>query len=226
MPRRTFPRQAPRLFACLCTTLLLSACAGRTPHTQHPAPPPAPAPVFVTSDAELASHVGRTSAGAGEAAIATDSLGYYLDILFADLQPLTREGIRVARDSDHVQVVFPGASTFTTGSAVLSPEAHELLDRLARELVDYDQLVVAVGGHSDNRGDPAYNLALSRQRAETVGQYLVGRGVSPERLVIRAHGANLPVADNSSPQGRAANRRVELSLWPLVHSPAAGGAAI
>ena len=73
-------------------------------------------------------------------------------------------------------------------------------------------LRLSVEGHSDNMGKPASNLSLSQKRAEAVKNYLAQNGIDANRLEAKGFGQEKPVADNSTPEGRAANRRVELKL--------------
>ncbi|HNC97874.1 MAG TPA: OmpA family protein, partial [Myxococcota bacterium] len=69
-----------------------------------------------------------------------------------------------------------------------------------------------VAGHTDSDGNDNFNLELSQRRVEAVLQYLVARGVAPERLVAKGYGESRPVANNRSPDGKAKNRRVEFQI--------------
>jgi outer membrane protein OmpA-like peptidoglycan-associated protein len=102
---------------------------------------------------------------------------------------------------------------FVTGSAKLSPASNKLLDNIARVLLAHLEIwKVKVEGHTDNVGDPAKNLKLSQDRAASVVAYLVKKGVAPERLEAIGHGDTKPIEDNSTPKGRAQNRRVEFNI--------------
>lgn len=100
---------------------------------------------------------------------------------------------------------------FETGKAVLLPESQGILDQVAHSLIDNPEVNVEVGGHTDNVGSEAANLRLSQARAEAVRAYLVGKGVPEGRVTARGYGESEPTADNTTPSGRAANRRVELN---------------
>ena len=93
-----------------------------------------------------------------------------------------------------------------TGDSQLS-----LLAEVARQLPDdYPSLRLAINGHTDNSGSSAHNLQLSQQRAASVVAALVAAGIAAERLSAEGFGDSRPVADNSTAEGKAKNRRVEL----------------
>jgi len=79
----------------------------------------------------------------------------------------------------------------------------------------YDKTIIEIAGHTDNVGGADFNKQLSQRRASAVAQYLQRRGVSESRIITAAGGEDHPIASNSSEQGRAANRRVEVTLAPL-----------
>jgi OOP family OmpA-OmpF porin len=100
---------------------------------------------------------------------------------------------------------------FATGSAEIPPQHHPRLDEIARALVE-DRLRVRVVGHTDNTGTPDGNLVLSRERAESVCRYLIGRGVPSADLVPEGVGQSQPIASNDTPEGRQLNRRIAFVL--------------
>ena len=71
-----------------------------------------------------------------------------------------------------------------------------------------------IKGHTDGAGSEASNLALSEQRADSVRRYLIGKGVSPARMTSVGFGESMPLATNSTPEGRQQNRRVEIEVRP------------
>ncbi|OHV36366.1 MULTISPECIES: OmpA family protein [Pseudofrankia] len=103
--------------------------------------------------------------------------------------------------------------TFARGSAALSPADLAALDGVAIVL-RAGALPVVVAGHADSTGPAPYNEALSVRRAEAAVAYLVGRGVPAARLRAVGLGESHPAADNATPAGRAANRRVEITPDP------------
>lgn len=99
---------------------------------------------------------------------------------------------------------------FAYDKATLRPEAREKLDQAVETLKGWGEGTVEVGGHTDSKGSEAYNMELSRRRAEAVREYLVSKGIPAEQLVTKAYGESQPIADNGNDIGRFKNRRVEL----------------
>lgn len=99
---------------------------------------------------------------------------------------------------------------FDTDKAAIRPDGKPAVDEIAALMKKETALQLSVEGHTDNVGDKARNLALSRERAQAVVQALVGDGIDGARLSAAGHGAGKPLVDNTSEEGRAKNRRVEL----------------
>jgi outer membrane protein OmpA-like peptidoglycan-associated protein len=92
---------------------------------------------------------------------------------------------------------------------VIRRESYPILDAVAEVLQKSQAMRIEVQGHTDNKGAPAYNLKLSDRRAASVRKYLVGKGVSSDRLVSHGYGLTRPLVPNDSEQNRALNRRVQ-----------------
>ncbi|MBN1546080.1 MAG: OmpA family protein [Syntrophaceae bacterium] len=99
---------------------------------------------------------------------------------------------------------------FDLDKATLKPESIKQLQHVVTLLLDNPKLKLEIQGHTDDQGSAKYNLTLSQQRAEAVKQYLQLFCVDPARLVPKGYGKNQPVAPNTTEDGRAKNRRVEL----------------
>jgi len=99
---------------------------------------------------------------------------------------------------------------FDTNSSYVKDEAYPSLDKVATILRENPGMKVEIQGHADSTGTAEYNLWLSERRAERVMDYLVSKGIDPERLVAKGYGSTQPVASNETTEGRAQNRRVEL----------------
>lgn len=106
--------------------------------------------------------------------------------------------------------IILGGLRFDTARATLHAESSHALDQAARLLRQQPQLRLLIVGHTDSTGSMTTNQRLSQQRAESVRDALVGRGIAPARLTPAGAGSSTPVANNATEAGRALNRRVEL----------------
>lgn len=155
--------------------------------------------------------------GAGVGAIAGGSVGYYMDVQEAKLrQQLEGTGVSVTRSGDNITLNMPGNVTFALNSADVNSQFYSALDGVSMVLKEYDKTVIEVAGHTDSTGSEQYNQALSQRRAQSVAAYLSSRGVSSQRLLTVGAGEHYPIASNDTEQGRAANRRVELTIVPVT----------
>lgn len=100
---------------------------------------------------------------------------------------------------------------FESGKAVLLAGSYTALNEMAESLREWPEIMLEVSGHTDNTGNATTNQALSQARAETVRQYLIGKGIAADRLTAIGYGQDKPIADNKSANGRAQNRRVEIN---------------
>ena len=154
--------------------------------------------------------------GAGIGALAGGAIGAYMDNQEAALrQRLANSGVSVTRVGDRIILNMPSNITFATDQSDVKPQFFEVLDSVAIVLNEFNQSLIDVNGHTDSDGSDQYNYDLSRQRAESVGLYLVNRGVNSQRVAINGFGESQPIAPNTTPAGKAQNRRVEIEIVPL-----------
>jgi OmpA-OmpF porin, OOP family len=127
--------------------------------------------------------------------------------------PDTSAGVRVDVKGCEIREVIrlPGV-TFETNSDRLLPGAEQVLADAAATLRMNRDLVIEVAGHTDSDGSAEYNEGLSERRAETVRDYLIRLGADSANLTARGYGESQPVADNTTAEGKARNRRVELRI--------------
>jgi outer membrane protein OmpA-like peptidoglycan-associated protein len=129
---------------------------------------------------------------------------------------LTASGPPIA-DADVCQTLMDslltdGGIQFETGKAALSDASAPLLDSLGAALLRCGGFKINIVGHTDNTGDPAANLELSKLRAAAVTAYLAGKGVPADQITASGAGSAEPIAGNDTDAGRAANRRIEFRV--------------
>ncbi|MGR8920029.1 MAG: OmpA family protein [Gammaproteobacteria bacterium] len=131
-----------------------------------------------------------------------------------DACPGTPKGVRVdARGCPEIPDLT--GIHFEHDKARLTPEAKGILDVGVAALERDPHVVVRIVGHTDSSGSASYNQALSERRAQAAADYLVARGIAASRLEVSGRGEQDPIAPNDTKQGRATNRRVELSAHAM-----------
>jgi outer membrane protein OmpA-like peptidoglycan-associated protein len=168
---------------------------------------------------------GKTAriVGAGIGAAAGGYAGYRMDEQIKELKETTAgSGVDVTEtpDGDSILVNLPDV-TFAVDSTTITPTFQAALDQVAQSLTKYPNSLIDVMGHTDSTGSDSYNLDLSRRRAESVANYLGMRSVSRARIATMGYGEQYPRADNTTPEGRALNRRVEIRITPITQEEAA-----
>ncbi len=158
----------------------------------------------------------RALIGAAVGAAAGAGVGAYMDRQEEELRQSTRgTGIEVDRRGDDIVLNMPSSVTFGFDSSDLTNSARNALNDVAQILTQYTDTRVNIAGHTDSTGNADYNQRLSERRAEAVGNYLAQSGVTRNRLNMTGYGQTQPVASNATEDGRAQNRRVEITLTPI-----------
>ena len=121
---------------------------------------------------------------------------------------------KVKEEARGVVITLSGGVLFATGEHQLMPIAMSKLDEVAKALQDQGYKKIVVEGHTDSRGSDSRNMELSRLRAEAVRSHLVSRGVESDKITAVGIGEARPVAQNTTAEGRANNRRVEIIVEP------------
>jgi outer membrane protein OmpA-like peptidoglycan-associated protein len=154
--------------------------------------------------------------GAGIGGIAGYAVGSYVDRQEQELRRRTAgTDVQVIRQGDELFLRMPSNVTFATNESAIQPQYRGTLDQVADVLREYNQTLIDVYGHTDADGTDSYNLGLSERRANSVRDYLTMRGVQGARLATRGFGESQPIAANDTPEGKAANRRVEIKIVPV-----------
>ena len=213
--------------AALIATVTLGGCATYTGQTNDPNDPNRTrnaaligagigAVAGLLSGGDATERRQRALVGVGVGGLAGGAIGAYQDRQEAELRRQTAgTGIDVSRDGDVIKLNLPDGVTFDFGKANLKSQFYPALDNVASTLAQYNQTIVEVSGHTDSVGSDAANQTLSVQRANSVGNYLIGKGLVRERFEIVGFGETRPVASNDTDSGRALNRRVEIRVVPV-----------
>jgi OOP family OmpA-OmpF porin len=131
---------------------------------------------------------------------------------YRDKCPDTPRGAKVDSDGCIEHVVLKNV-LFKFDKSTLTAEAQRTLDAIARDLAGRSGVRrVAISGHTDSIGSDAYNQKLSERRAKSVASYLKAKGVEGGKLASKGYGESQPVASNKTKEGRAENRRVEITV--------------
>lgn len=172
--------------------------------------------------AEVESRLGHTATQADRAMGQMAAMETHLDqtAMQANLALKNLEHLRL--EQRFVLSVQEGAH-FPVESARVTAEAQHAIDEFLRTLNGAHDVIFLVAGHTDSTGPEEYNDALGQQRASSVARYLITRkGISPLRVTAVSYGERVPMADNTTPQGRAKNRRVEIQIYKEIIASAPG----
>ena len=211
-------RQAPSatLVALAAAALLMTGCADMSERQKGTAEG---AGLGAVAGAVLGSATGGK---AGSGAVIGGAIGAVIGNVWSKrqedrrvaLEQATRgTGVEVSRTADNqLKLNIPNDVSFDFGSAAIRPSMHAVLDPFAGNLRGDPAARVDIVGHTDSVGSDNANQNLSLARAQSVREYLVSRGVTGAHVRIDGRGERQPVADNTSEEGRARNRRVEIFL--------------
>ncbi|ADY29552.1 MULTISPECIES: OmpA family protein [Cellulophaga] len=125
-------------------------------------------------------------------------------------------GAQVERVDDGIVVTFDENSGvfFDTAKYNINGASKTSLDKLANVFIEYPDTNILVVGHTDSSGAADYNMTLSKNRANAVTSYLTAKGIAASRFTTEWFGEEKPTHDNSTPEGRAKNRRVNVAILP------------
>lgn len=208
-----------RIFTVLFAATLLFGCDA----TRNASNKQKGAVIGATSGAVLGGVVGNqvgdgnTALGAIIGGVVGGAAGAYIgDRMDKQAQRIEEEipGAEVERVGEGINVTFDETSGvyFATNKYNIEGQSREALDKLAGIFKEYPNTNILVEGHTDSTGSDAYNLTLSKNRAQAVTNFLVNEGISSGRIETKWYGESQPKYDNSTVEGRAKNRRVELAI--------------
>jgi outer membrane protein OmpA-like peptidoglycan-associated protein len=197
------------------STLFMSSCTN---------PPPPPVPNNTTQTTGIAagtaagaaigafSGVISAPAAAAVGGIAGGALGHYLakrDTLYTSLD---RDHLQIVKIGEEYMIYLPSDAYFYPNSSHINENFYPALDHVAAFIIQYETSLIKVSGYTDNIGNKTRNLALSRQQAQNIMNYLWRRGLNARMMYSTGYGHEFPIAQNQDEDGRAANRRVQITF--------------
>lgn len=195
----------------LCAVALLCACT--TPGKKTAIGAAAGTAVGAGAGALISKATGGSATegalyGAAAGLVTGGLIGNYYDKQAKELAKIAE----VTKTENGIVVTLKNDILFDTGSAVLSEASQKTLIDLNRVLKKYPENIILVKGHTDSTGSAAYNQTLSEKRAKAVYDFILENGLKTSSLSYKGYAATQPVASNNTAEGRAKNRRVELSI--------------
>ena len=202
------------ILGAAAAALLMSGCANMSDTQRNTA---TGAGVGALAGAVLSSATGGRAGTGAVLGAAVGGIGTYIWSQNMEKQKREMEqatqgtGINVSQTADNqLKLDIPSDISFDTGRSDIKRNFAPILDRFAASLRDNQNTAVRIVGHTDNTGSDAINNPLSVDRATSTRNYLTMRGVSGSRIQVEGQGSYQPIASNSTPAGRAQNRRVEI----------------
>ncbi|MBB1075845.1 OmpA family protein [Rhodoferax sp. 4810] len=171
----------------------------------------------------LSANAGRGALiGAIGGALVGAAVGNYMEQQRLDFEralanEIQRGDIRIEKlPNDQLLVSMTSNTAFDFDSTRIKPGFYSTMDKIANIVNQYGKTQLTIGGHTDSVGSDQYNLDLSRRRAAAVQSYLLGDQVLPARLSAYGYGETQPIASNNNEDGRQLNRRVDITIVPIV----------
>lgn len=210
-----------KVISITCFGLMLSGCTAINPYTGQ----------SEMSDTTIGTSIGAIGGaavgaliggekgaliGAGVGALGGGAIGHNMDKENEELrQALVGSGVQISKAGNTIQLIMASDVTFATNQSAIQASFYSTLDSVAVVFKKYNHNTINIVGYTDSTGNPSYNQQLSEQRAQSVGSYLISRGVPTNRIYTSGLGQRNPIASNASSTGRSLNRRVVMTLRPI-----------
>ncbi|KGL48981.1 OmpA family protein [Porphyromonas cangingivalis] len=153
--------------------------------------------------------------GAAIGGAAGGVIGNKMDKQKKELEQAVPEAtVETVNNGEAIRVTFDSGILFATNSSTLSAASRNALTRFAQNMNENPDTDIKIIGHTDSTGRHEYNMTLSKKRADSVFNHLITQGVRSSRILSIGMGPDQPVADNTTVEGRAQNRRVEVYILP------------
>jgi outer membrane protein OmpA-like peptidoglycan-associated protein len=153
--------------------------------------------------------IGAVVGGAAGALI-----GNKMDKQKKELEQIENAKVESINDGQAIKVTFDSGILFATNSSTLNQASKSALTQFANSLKNTPDTDVEIYGHTDSTGNDRINIPLSKERAGSVKNYLIGQSIADARLTTEGLGSSQPVADNATKIGQQQNRRVEVFIIP------------
>ncbi|MDR1012378.1 MAG: OmpA family protein [Coxiellaceae bacterium] len=158
-----------------------------------------------------------TLVGASLGAAVGGMTGSYMDHQNAELrEQLQGTGVQIVRIGRDIRLIMPGDITFENDRAEIKSNFYDTLNSVAIVLRKFRNTTIKVAGYASNTGKAMYNQELSEKRAHSVADYLISQRIDSNRVMIVGYGARYPIAVNTTLEGQARNRRVEITIHQLT----------
>ena len=203
------------LLSATAAALLLTGCANMSETQRNSA---IGAGVGAVAGGLIGGNGTGAVVGAGVGALGGYAWSRYMENKREQMQQATAgTGVQVTQTADNqLKLNVPNDISFATNSAAIEPRLRPILDQFAQGLGQQPGMEVTIVGHTDSTGNDAINNPLSLARANSVRDYLAGRGVPARAIRAEGRGSREPIASNATEAGRAQNRRVEIYLAERV----------
>ncbi|KGN95478.1 membrane protein [Porphyromonas sp. COT-108 OH2963] len=201
--------------SCLATALMFSGCGANNMVKG--------TGIGSGAGAAVGAGIGKVAGNTGVGAIigavvggvAGGLIGKQMDKQKKELEQVIPEAkVETVNNGEAIRVTFDSGILFPTNSSTLNAASKTALARFAANMKEHPDTDIRIVGHTDNTGRAEYNQKLSEKRALSVFNYLVSQGIASGRINSYGVGLTQPIADNSTVEGRAQNRRVEVFILP------------
>ncbi|KGL52964.1 membrane protein [Porphyromonas canoris] len=201
--------------SCLATALMFSGCGANNMVKG--------TGIGTGAGAAVGAGIGKVAGNTGVGAIigavvggvAGGLIGKQMDKQKKELEQVIPEAkVETVNNGEAIRVTFDSGILFPTNSSTLNAASKTALTRFAANMKEHPDTDIRIVGHTDNTGRAEYNQKLSEKRALSVFNFLVSQGIASGRINSYGVGLTQPIADNSTVEGRAQNRRVEVFILP------------
>lgn len=197
------------LLLVLAASVIVAGCAGMNRQQKGAI---GGAAAGAAAGALVSDNIWGVLLGAAIGGAAGNAIGKHMDEQARELEQAVPSA-EVNRVGEGINMTFASGLMFPVNSATLQEAYKDDLRAAASVFAKYDDTSLLVEGHTDDSGADAYNMDLSRKRAQTVADFLATQGVASDRIVTKAFGESQPKYANDSDENRSKNRRVELAIY-------------